>query len=205
MTTTIETYGVIDFYAISSARGIDRPDDVIRLPITAFMLLMGGTGHAFLHFHKYSRTTVSDGYGYTNTTLTDLENYYIGFHPTGPGSPTRGCTGHTQDNSRYMEAIQRGRGTTEDYSGSWYFARNTADWNAAVGRRDFWNARNYYKLIDCDCTTYALDVARHLQLRVPIRSTLFNSLPYQAIDSLIALNTEPYRGPMLTETQESSS
>lgn len=203
MTTTTETYGAIHFYAISGARGLDRPDDVVRLPLFALNLLFGNTGHAFLYFHKYNRTTVTDGDGYHQSTVTELEHYYIGFHPTGTGSPTRGCTGHTQDNSLYMDAIQRTGGTTEDYSGNWYFARSVADWDAAVNRRNFWNARNYYKLVDYDCTTYALDVARHMQLRVPVRSTLYNPLPYQAIDALIALNSTAYRGPMLTETVDS--
>lgn len=205
MTTTTETYGAVHFYAISGARGLDRPGDVVQLPLFALNLLFGHTGHAFLHFHKYARITMTDVDGYRQSTVTELENYYIGFHPTGTGSPTAGCTGHTQDNRLYMDAIERTKGKTTDYSGNWYFARSVADWNAAVGRRDFWNARNYYKLVDCDCTTYALEVARSIQLRVPIRNTIYNPLPYQAIDNLIALNGTGYRGPMLTETVESSS
>ena len=201
MATTIETFGVIDFYAISGARGLDRPEDILRMPWTGILLAVGATGHGFLRFHKYERRIVRDGDREISNDVTDIENYYIGFHPTGD-SPVSGCGGHTRDNRQYMEAIQRTRGTTEDYSGNWYFARTEEQWNAAVNRANVWNARNYYKLIDCDCTTYVLDVAGQIGLRVPVRTTIYNPLPYQAIDALIAINATYYRGPMATRTTD---
>jgi hypothetical protein len=68
--------------------------------------------------------------------------------------------------------------------------QSATQWDAAKARQAVWAANNDYKLMVKDCASYTLDVARAASLRVPVRNRIFNTIPYQAIRMLEALNPE---------------
>lgn len=199
----VETYGSLSFYGIIAARGFDgeRPfGELVDAPLNALVLAYGGTGHAFVHFHLYTQTIrETSSEPFEEMQLQDIENYYIGFHPSEPPNYFSACHGHTMDNQRYFDQIDTGAPYAIAMG---HCAATRAQWDNAVGVINTWNGTNCYQLLEHDCTGFALDVARQIGLTIPYRSIQYNTLPYQAINALNSMNPSASRvtSPMSVTT-----
>lgn len=209
MTETTETWGVISFYGLTGFRGVDDDvvGDVLTFPYQIGRFFNGaGTGHAFLNFHLYKKTSIVYDSGQKVEKVEDVIKDTHGFYPVKGGSATgllTGMAGEFHEDSEMMGILERRAGTEKDYASHTHFVNTIAEWDAARSQYNIWKSKRFYQLMVKDCATYLLEVARAARLKVPVRNRVFNTLPYQAIRVLDQLNPQPpeQRKPISSEVK----